>query len=179
MDSEVNVFDLAGNDGTFDPSPNNNETLDEVEATEVYDYQNLTKYASLGKGVSRGIIALGALTVTAGILMGTSSLSSLFGSSPSVNNIKILAVETEDSLSYSFSTSNESSNFLRFYLVKDKEEEKAFELDVTKSSDYEGVVKNLGYNVKVNYYFELWNNENFSEILAEGVVYTTQERIDP
>ena len=61
MDSEVNVFDLVGNDGTFDPSPNNNETLDEVEATEVYDYQNLTKYASLGKGVSRGIIALGHL----------------------------------------------------------------------------------------------------------------------
>ena len=179
MESELNEFDLADNNGSFDPSPNNNEVLDEVEATEIYDYQNLTKYASIGKGVSRGIIALGALTATAGVVMGTSSLSSLFGSSPSVSNMRIVASQTEDSISYSFSTSNSSSDRIRFYMIRDAEETKFFELDVTDSKDYQGIVSEVGYGVKVDYFIELWNDKNFSEILAEGVVYTINERIGP
>ena len=166
MESELNTFQISDNNGSFNPSPSNNETLDEVQAKEVYDYQNLTRYASIGKGISRGIIALGTLTAISGVLMGTSSISSMFGSSS----------EEGDSISYSFSTSNSSNNHLRFFLLRNEETEPFFELDVSLSNDYAGNVENIGYGMKVSYFFELWNEQDFSEIMETGIVYTMNER---
>ena len=176
MESELNTFQISDNNGSFNPSPSNNETLDEVQAKEVYDYQNLTRYASIGKGISRGIIALGTLTAISGVLMGTSSISSMFGSYPSVGNIRIVPSEESDSISYSFSTSNSSNNHLRFFLLRNEETEPFFELDVSLSNDYAGNVENIGYGMKVSYFFELWNEQDFSEIMETGIVYTMNER---
>lgn len=169
MDTEFNTFTTTSLDGDFDPSPDNLALYDEVEANEIYDYKDLTRYASAGKGVAKGIIGVATLTMVTGAVMGTVSLGANGSEYPKLLDLAIEVSQTEDSLSYSFSVENPDSETLLFVVSSPS---KKAEFNVSEAKAYSGTVVELGYDVDVTWSFEVVDASGNRESRKSETVHT-------
>lgn len=157
MDEEFNVFDIAGTDGSFNPSPENAPVSDETEAREVYDYQDLTKYAAAGKAVSRGIIGLATAGIMTGGILGLTGIgeTAAEGASPTIEALVIKQRGDADAITYSFTVSGVLESLL-WFRVSSPEKQEQFE--IPEDGSYEGEVQDLGYGSEVIWSFLLEDN---------------------
>lgn len=179
MDTEFNEFPTDSLDRTFNSSPTNIEVSDEVQAREIFDYQHLTKYASVGRTVSKGIIGLASLSVLAGILMGGIQLGAGNNIYPRVNDLSLTTSTIDDSIHYSFSIDNPEESLIYFVVESSKKKE---EFNVSLSIKYEGEVVDLGYDLDVVCTFEVETSEGVreqrkTEIMRTISTMNSKERI--
>ena len=167
MDEEFNIFNIEGTDGSFDPSPENAPVSDETEAKEVYDYQDLTRYAAAGKAVSRGIIGLATAGIVTGGILGLTGVggASAEDASIAIEPLVIKALEDEDAIAYSFTVSGIQDTPLWFCVSSPV---KAERFEIHKDGSYDGVVRGLGYESEVVWSFVLDSENGDPATLKEG-----------
>lgn len=163
MDNEFNDLNTDNCATTFNDSPDNTATSDELEASSVYTDKMGTAY-SKSKSVLATVASVG-ITVTAGA-GGLFILNNSFLKTPAkISEVSILPQKEENSLSYSFIITNDNNYSVIFSVSEEKE--KVFTLDVSKPMKYEGKVEGLKREVNYHYSFLCTNNVDYNSILLE------------
>lgn len=163
MDNEFNDLNTDNCATTFNNSPDNTATSDELEASSVYTDKMGTNY-SKSKKVLSSLAGIG-ITVTAGA-GGLFILNNSFLKAPAkISEVSIVPQKEENSLSYSFTITNDNDYSVIFSVSKEKEI--MFSLDVSKPKQYEGKVEGLKREVNYHYSFLCTNNVDYNSILLE------------
>lgn len=172
MEKEYNEIPYDNLATTFDNSPNNIQTSDELEADAVYTNKMGTSY-SISKALTKAATIVG-FSVTTGV-GGVLLMQNTFVTAPTISDNTISVSKELDELSYSFTIKNEKNLKCLFEI---KSSEKTFvSLDVSPSNTYEGKVENIGYNIELTYKLSYSNNLDYSAILWQGTLTTISEVI--
>ncbi len=170
MDNELNSLDTDNLATSFDNSPDNLATSDELQASENYVTKQGTAF-SIAKGVSRALVVTGiTVSVSAGGYMLLSN--SMVSSPPSVADTSFVVSPTLDSLSYFFTITNDKEYKTTFEILEKKEI--LFSLDVTKADAYSGTAENLGYGKTLVYQITYVANDYTGTLLKVNFTTTTK-----
>lgn len=167
MDEEFNTFNIDGTDGSFNPSPENTPVSDETEAREVYDYQDLTRYAAAGKAVARGIVGLATAGIMTGGILGLAGVGETSAEDASIviESLVIEALEDEDAIAYSFTVSGIQDASLWFCVSSPAKDER---FEIPEDGSYDGEIRDLGYGCEVAWSFVLEVENGDPTTLKEG-----------
>ena len=169
MDSEFNDLTTNNLATSFDASPNNIATSDELSAPAVFQ-GTLTSYAK-SRRIAQGITtAIAILSVGVG---GVSFLTSQFVDTPptiSANTIDISS--TEDCLDYAFAIDNPKGYAAAFEVLI--EEKTIYTLEVTEGKTYSGSVTDLGYDKSGRYVLH-YQAGDYRGVLWEGTFVTAKK----
>lgn len=166
MEKEYNEVPYDNLATSFNNSPDNLLTSDELQADAVYTNKMGTSY-SLSKVIVKAGIAASIVATSVG---GVSMLKNSFVKSPTLTDNVINLSTTKDELSYSFTIQNDNNLSCLFEI---KSADKIYiSLDVSTSNKYEGTITNIGYNVELNYKLTYSNNFDYTSILWQGSLLT-------
>ena len=133
MEGEFNDLATDNLATSFDNSPNNLSTSDELSASEVYDDSKKSSY-SLAKKVAA------VATVAVSLVTASTVLSNLTSQKPYIEVISIAVNESTSSLDYEFKT-HSVNNYFAFFTVKmEGIENPLLEFDITSLQTYSGSV---------------------------------------
>ena len=166
MDSEYNDLTTDNTATSFDNSPDNLATSDELSASSVYTDKMGTAY-SIGKGLSRAVTVVG-LTISLGAT-GFSFVNTFATNVPEVTERHFVQSQKDDSLDYGFTITNKDNYPITFHVQV--EGETFFSLDVSKEQSYKGSVTDLGYDKEVTYSIYYVKDEIRANLFS--VTYTT------
>jgi hypothetical protein len=169
METEYNDIPFDNLATSFDNSPNNIATSDELDAGEVYTNKMGTSY-SLSKIITKVVVAAGILTTSIG---GITMLKNSYIKAPTLTDNTIVVSTQKDELSYSFTIKNENGMSCLFEI--NSSEKSYLSLDVSTSNKYEGVITDIGYNVEINYKLTYSNNLDYTSTLWQGKLTTIKE----
>ncbi len=170
MDNEFNSLDTDNLATSFSNSPDNLVTSDELQAGENYATKQGTAY-SIAKGVSRALAVTGiTISVSAGGYMLLSN--SMVQTPPTLAESSFEVSTSSDSLSFSFTITNDKEYKATFEILEKKEV--LFSLDVTKADTYTGTAENLGYGKTLLYQITYVANDYIGTLLKVNFTTTTK-----
>lgn len=171
MSDERNDIPFDNTKVTFDNTPNNIETSDELNADPLYYRQMGTAY-STGKKVKKALIGVGiAVTATGGIMLSVNLINNSFLIEPTVENINVASTKPNE-ISFSFKISKNEQKLTVIFTLSNFKNENVFTYRAVENRDYESVVSNLNSNTAYNYKIQFTNNVDLLKEVSSGIVTT-------